>query len=456
MHKREYFLAALNYGSFLYKGWVIDCFSQVQYPEKNVHRKPDGDYPIYFPNEPIRQSFEEYPYQLFTELDQIVFFDPATNQWDVLQGAELNKPPFRFKQEIELKAGDLANVTEDFKTLVGNVLVNQTVLCYPFGNRIPFQKGKVNLGKIEDIIAGLLQTPPENKEERDPKFIYTDEVEERYYPAAFSISGWCQLGAPAATPYTIVPPPNIKEIREKIVEKYRSEGLNNSATIAKISKELSDIDVAFQNQDPEKGFLRPGTKDFDAVRMKMFLSHGQELDFVDKSKVTYIENPLAEGWDITKLPEMVNSLIDGSFSRGALTALGGEAAKFIGRFFLNTIISENDCGSHLGILHKVTKDTEVGYHWAYFFDEKNELKLMTPELASQSHGKTYLFRSPMYCHTGNGNFCVTCIGKRFENSRNGLGGTATEVGSILQSISMAAMHAQALRLEKWDWQDTLK
>jgi hypothetical protein len=338
---------------------------------------------------------------------------------------------------------------------VGNVLVNQTVLCHSFGDRISFVTGQVNIGKIEDKIAALLQTPPEDLADRDPKAIYTDELEKRYYPAAYSMTGWCQLSAPAATPYTIVTAPDMVEFRKALYEKYKDQ-LDNPAIVAKIMGELVKHDVEFQSQDPEKGFLRPGTKDFDVVRAKAYISHGIEYDFENRNKITVIQNALSEQWDINKLPEMANSLIDGSFNRGAMTALGGEAAKFIGRFFLNTIIAEDDCGSKLGFKHQITKDNEAGFHWAYFFDEKNNLTLMTPEMAKNYIGKTFIFRSPQFCHTTDGNFCVKCMGRRFENSRTMLASLATEVGSVIMGIQMSAMHGKSLKVEHWDWKESLK
>lgn len=459
MLKRDYLLAALNGGSYLYKGWVIDVFGVVALP-----KRPDGfadaelagdEHRLIFSDEPKRQQFEEYPYQLFLEGEQIVFFNPQENVWDVLQGAEPGKAVFNFKDTIELQPDDLVNVKEPVKTLVGNVMVNQTVLCHSFGGRIPFQTGKISMGKVEDKIAQLLRTPPENGEEREPGMIYTDELEKKYYPAAYSMTGWCQLATPAATPYTIVTSPEMKDLRKRLLEQYRDQ-LDDPAIVAKIMKELVAKDVEFQSQDPEKGFLRPGTKDFDVVRAKTYLMHGIEYDFEDHNKITVIENALDEGWDLTKLPQMANSLIDGSFNRGAMTALGGEAAKFISRFFLNTVISEDDCGSTLGVKHIITKDNEPGFHWAYFIGEGNKAILMTPEMAAASHGKELLFRSPLFCKTGDGNFCVHCLGKRFENSRTALGSLATEVGSILMSIMMSRMHGVALKTERWDWQNALK
>lgn len=456
MLKRDYFLAALNYGSYQYKGWVIDCFGYVKYPVKDETLKPSGDHPLFFPNEPKRQPFEEYPYQLFLEDDQVVFFDPYTKQWDVLQGVDLGKPAFQFKEVIELNPGDLKNVKVAVKTLYGNTIVNQVALCHSFGDAIDFQTGKISIGKIEDKIAEKLATPPEDPNEaRDPNLIYTDTLSEKYYQAAYSISGWSQLGAPAATPYTIVTSPEIPTLRRQLLEQYKDQ-LDDPAIVAKIMKALVEKDIEFQSQDPEKGFLRPGTKDFDVVRAKAYLMHGVEYDFEDQSKITVIDNPLSDGWDINKLPQMANSLIDGSFNRGAMTALGGEAAKFIGRFFLNTQITEEDCGSNLGIIHRITNNNEQDFHWAYYIDSKGETSLMTPDLASASQGKSVLFRSPQYCHTKDGNFCVKCMGKRFENSKTALGALATESGNTLMSIMMSKMHGVALKTEVWDWNNALK
>lgn len=462
MLKRDYFIAALKAKSYLYKAWVIECFSKTTLPVRSRDRNKNDFSPL--PIEPQRPSFTDYPYQLFSDGEQVVFFNPEIDDWEVLQGVDLNTAPFKFKEVTFVLSGDLPNIPEipvtkenpegALKTTYGNIIVNQVVICHAFGNKITYQNGKFSIKAVENKIAELLTSEPPEGEERNPKLIYTDELRNLYYPAVFSVSGWAQLGAPAATPYTIVTSPEIPELRRRLIEKYKDD-LDDPAIIAKIMKELIDADVTFQSNDPEKGFLRPGTKDFDVVRAKTYIMHGVEYDFVDRSKITVIQNPLSDGWDITKLPEMANSLIDGSFNRGAMTALGGEAAKFIGRFFLNTVIAEEDCGSPLGKLHTVTKNNEEGFHWAYFFDESGGLTLMTPELASLSHGKQLLFRSPQYCHTKGGNFCVKCLGKRFENSTNSLGALATETGNIMMGIMMSSMHGRALKVEKWDWNSAL-
>ncbi|ATA65336.1 hypothetical protein 2050HW_00001, partial [Serratia phage vB_SmaM_ 2050HW] len=133
-----------------------------------------------------------YPYQLFKDDDRVVFFDRDTQAWEPLQEVRLNYPFFRFKDEITLNKGDLVNVDRELTTWYGNVVVNQTILCHSFGATIPFMAGQIKIGAIESKIAELLTSTPEQGEERDATKIYTDDLEKKYYQAAYSVTGWCQ------------------------------------------------------------------------------------------------------------------------------------------------------------------------------------------------------------------------------------------------------------------------
>lgn len=461
MLKREYFLKALRAGAYQYKEWMVECFAMVALPEKPVVEslvtaqqmmEQDPYSKIVYANEPERYSFERYPYQLFKEDDKVVFFDRDSKSWEPLQEVRMNYPFFRFKDEISLAVGDLVNVDRPVNTWYGNAVVNQVILCHSFGPTIPFITGQIKVGAIESKIAELLTTPPAEGEPRDPKRIYTDDLEKKYYQAAYSVTGWCQIATPAATPFTIVTDTTIIKRRNELLAQYK-EQLHDPAIVAKIMGELIQMDKDFQAKDPEKGFLKNG-KDFDVTRAKSYVMHGIERDFNDPNKITVIDRSLAEQWDIKRLPQMANSLIDGSFNRGFLTALGGEAAKFLSRFFLNTNISEDNCGSKLGLTKIIDKDNEDGYFWAYMI-EGDSIVQITPDNVAQYYNKPVLMRSPQFCNTKDGNFCVKCLGERYVNSKQSLSSLATEVGNILMSISMAKMHGTALKTEKWNWQRDL-
>ena len=70
-----------------------------------------------------------------------------------------------------------------------------------------------------------------------------------------------------------------------------------------------------------------------------------------------ITKSLAEGWDITKFPEMMDGSRAGSYSRGAETMLGGEQVKWLLRTSSNMRITQKDCGSRLGYRMQVTPTT---------------------------------------------------------------------------------------------------
>lgn len=453
MDKVTYLKKAVKSGACYYKTWLIDAVAIVDFPDK-----PPLVDPVYIEKPGIKKdevprfNFEEHPYQLFNHNNVPVFLNPETKEWEPVEGYVKGKGFYNFKDEITLEPGDLINVDRKLTTWVGNVFFNQCVLVYPFGGLIPFQQGKLSISKIEDIIVSKLESVPEAGDVRDESKIYVDILEKYYYDAAYSLSGWTLLAVPAATPYTLITDPNIRKRRIELLNQY-SDQLDDPVIIAKIMGELIAMDMDFQAKDPEAGYLQPG-KSFDVVRAKAFLMHGIEVDFNDPTKIVLIDRPLSEGWDLTKLPYMVNSLIDGSFYRGAMTALGGEAAKFIQRFFLNTTINMEDCGVTYGEFMYISpkeKDQNIG---SFIVAPQGKAIELTEENYSQYAGKSAEVYSSLYCKAGNPNFCVKCMGSRYRGRPDAPASLAVDVGQILMYLFMKKMHGVALKTVKWDWRAT--
>lgn len=451
MDRIEYLKKAVKAGACYYKTWLIDAMGIVTFPDKpemvetRIIEKPGlrGD-------EPRRYPHEEHPYQLFNFNGTPVFLDPDNGEWTAVEGYKPGQALFSFKEEIQLKAGDLVNLSKDITTWIGNMLVNQCVLCYPFGDIIPFQQGRFSLGNIEKIIASKLESLPPMGTERDPTKIYVDILEKYYYDAAYSLSGWTQLGVPAATPFTLVTDPNIRKRRLELLNEYKDQ-LDDPTIIAKIMSELIAMDKAYQANDPEGGYLQPG-KSFDVVRAKALLMFGIERD-VTNGKVILIDRPLTEGWDLEKLPYMVNSLIDGSFNRGAMTALGGEAAKFIARFFLNTTLTSDDCGVKYGVRRTLMRGSKDIYLGATILDAGKQI-IISEDNWGNYEGKQVEIFTPQYCQEKAPNFCAKCVGQRYKGKPNSLSAQAVDIGSILMYIFMKLMHGVAVKTHKWDWRAT--
>jgi hypothetical protein len=426
MHKRDYFLAALRAESYRWKKWVIGCFS--------LTMTVSGDEPRV-----------EFPYQLFHNENGFYFHDPDNNHaitW--LEGAEPNEAPFHFKQEIVLGVGEIPNLKKGITSTYGNLLFNQLVLCYAFGDKIEYLEGPISVSKVESIIEGRLQDDPPEGTDRDPKAIYVSEYK-KFNEAIFSLAGYTQLCVPSATPRTMTTDPKIKERRAELLEQYKDR-LHDPVVQAMIDKELIAMDRAWIDGDPNKGFYYRN-KSFDVVRKKVFLTQGAEQGFGVQGK--FIPNSLEDGWDIKHLPAMSNSLRDGSFNRGSQTMLGGEATKFNYRIFQNTSVTEDDCGSRLGLQVSLSKDNVKHFVSNFALTAKGDVEI-TKENAESFIGKTVRVRSPIYCKTSGANFCAKCMGRKISATPRAIPTYAADIGSMFLGIFMKAMHGKALVTAEWD------
>ena len=466
MDKLQYFLTALKGGSFLYKGWVIDMFGIVDFRplpeaatqgELTLYSELDEDAQLHMPyRDPSEMDyfpFEQYPFELFRLNDKIGFISHETKQFVELpwapKAAATRRPFYSWGEEVELAAGAVVNLREALKASYGEILVNQIIKVYPFGDRFPMTAGYFNLKKFEAEFAPLIASiTPESLANPDPKAIYADVLEKRYYPAAFSLSGLTMLSVPAATEYTIDVSPAVRALRKKLLEEHANE-LHDPVVIANIVGQLVKLDMEDQSKDPDKGFLQPG-KAFDVVRAKTFLLHGIERDFDDPSKVHLIERSLSEQWDPRDIVLYVNSIVAGSYGRGFETALGGELAKILIRFFLTNNITTDDCGVRYGREYAVTADNLNDFTNCYAFVGQREV-LLTRDDVKVYVGKNLTVRTPLYCKAPEGGFCVHCMGEEFRNRETRLVAHATEVGNVIMYASMSAVHGKALKTVEMDW-----
>lgn len=427
MLKREFFLRACKAEAYRHKQWVLAAFSQTR------SKGNQGEF---------------YPYQIREGELYYYFVDPENKDEDmtILEDCPVGKPPFSFLEPVELSVGDVPNLRETVKTTYGNTLFNFNVLVYAFNDKIDFVTGRVSLKKIEREIKRRLTTdgaePPVGVE--DPIFV-SEYL--RYVNASLSLVGYTQLCVPSATRKTMTRDPRIPELKERLLEKYK-DSLNDPATIAKIDAELIAMDKEWMKGDAGEGFYIK-EKSYNIVRKRAHLMHGAESGFRDGTDVDLVKNSLGEGWDIDKLPSMVNSLREGTYSRGALTALGGESVKTLTRIFQNTRIMEEDCGSRLGTRHEITQHNHVNYI-GFNRIVPSGIEEITEKNSERFIGKTLVVRSPMFCKTPKTGFCEKCMGRQNSQNPNALGSLVSSVGSQFMSILMGAMHGKALKTAEFD------
>lgn len=434
MNKREFFINAMKAGRLADKRWVFAAFSILR---PNTH------------------GFEGMkPWDiLYIDPDRhggryVVFIDDTGNPIDLSDyayDAGQPAPPYQFKDRIKLGPDDLENISgETIDTTYGNAVANWLLCVYPFGDKIPYIQGRFSVRDVEKVVERKLADEPVGDAKKDPTAIYVDEYN-RYRQGASLIDGFTQLCVPSATAKSMTRHPETEKLRAELLETYKDR-LHDPATVAKIDAAMVALDKEWLEGDESMGFyISP--KYINVIRKKAHSMVGFESAFSEGGDGELLSQSLSEGIDVSKLPTMANVQREGSYDRGASTALGGEAVKFILRVMQNALIEEVDCGTKLGFptsFSSVEKESYVGN----YIIEGSKVKELTEENIDQYVDKPIVMRTPLFCRTPKSSYCETCIGKRYAKHKTGLATAASSVGSTMMLTFMSAMHGVELKTKK--------
>lgn len=428
----EFFKAACKAGRYREKAWVFSVFgcqltrdsALLSGKEWDVHRI-DG-IPYWVDADGEHQEFTD-----FTEEKNIPLLDP--------------------REDISLVVGDIPNLSEDVTTTVGNYFLNWYCLVHSMGNKVPFQLGEISVKKILKVIKPLFTNDilhPDgslNTEAEDPTRIYVHEYV-AFVRNTAATAGFVEVSVPSATPFTATTSPTIKPLREKLLKQYEGQ-LNDPTVIAKIEKELIAEDKKWIDQDPDRGFYIKG-KSFNVVRKKLFLMGGIEESFNGDGTFSLVKTSLSEGMKVENMPALINTMRGGAYSRGALTALGGEAVKFFQRVLQNASVAADDCGVTYGIPFPVNQFNHSDLVGRYQTVDGETVAI--GENTKGLIGKTISLRSPMVCKLGHTDYCAKCMGDVVARSPTGLSAMGSIMGSVFMDSMMSATHGTELSVVNFD------
>ena len=426
MNKREFFLAAMRAERFRDLSWCITAFA-VARPAKPT--APIAEYELYSDDSGHYHVTQDGEYVRFEEADP-------------------KQPLYSLDERLDVGPEDVPNLKENVSTRYGNLLFNYTVLVWAFGSKFEYQNADVSASKLEAEISKRLVDRDDAKAS-DPNAIFVDEYL-RFSDAMFYLTGLSQVCVWAASRKTLLPPPGGKELRDKLIKENEGK-LHELATIAKINKQLLEYDAEWLKGDPSgERFTTPG-KARNVVRAKKFLMHGAEAGLKGNGvTATLVPNSLNEGWDIKYFPKMNDSLRAGSFDRGSETQLGGVSVKWLYRAMSNCTITQDDCGSALGSVETLNKESLTRFMGMTIIDEGQQVKLDSDETAGKYLGKTVMVRNPMYCKLDYTDYCKVCVGDRLAINPYGLSAAASDYGSAFLGLFMKAMHGKVLKTAELD------
>lgn len=428
MLKSDYFRASLDNACYLHKDWCLEAFSVVA--DLSEGRKVDHPLALYRDDKDGR----------------LYCYNGSGSERLYIDDYVVGHPLFEFLEGIELTNRELKNITGKVYTSYGNAVVNAILLVYPFGSKIPYMQSLLKVSKLEaEVQKRMSDSPDESKGE-----ITVDEYL-KFAQAAVALVGFTQLCVPSATAKTMTADPRMAEIRDRLVAEGAALGkLNDPVYIAKIDKALEEVDREWMKGDPGEGFYLKD-KMFTIVRKRLYGMLGAEDPFGDGTHVQLMEQSLNDGWDISKSPVMFSNLREGSFNRGHQTELGGAVTKEINRYVTSSI-SEEDCGTKLGLPAFIKESNKRNYLNNYAFVDGKEV-LLSEENIGSVVGKVIDVRSPIYCKTLGQDYCVHCCGKDLALAPQALGSFVSDIGSHFMSIFMASMHGTQLALATWDHEE---
>jgi hypothetical protein len=366
-----------------------------------------------------------------------------------IEDAVAGQPLFTMRDKITLEPGDLPNVKERTETSIGIAFLNAVLFGTTVGDKIPFINERFSPTAAENKIIAILEDIPDDPSARQADVIYVDEYL-RFCDAAFYLEAFSQLFVPGSSRRSMLPPPNNKELREKLITENKDR-LNDPAVVAVINKKLQENDTQYLKGDIAEGFLIT-KKSREIVRTKKFLMYGNERGLTEAGDTPTIVPSLVEGWDISYFPEMVNTLRSRSYNRGVETRFGGVIVKLLMRASSNAVILEEDCGTQLGMPTFLTEEN-IGRYKGFTAIFGGKQIVINKETMSLLVNKLVMIRSPQFCRHSATDYCPVCSGPRLAINPLAISTTITALGSDLMLIYMSAAHSKSLVVEKLDPRD---
>lgn len=461
MNKREFFLKGLRAGACKKRAWVLSLFTAVL-------------------QTPPRESAPDYPYRAFISETGMSFIDPENgNALTPVDEFVPGEALFDFLEEFILEPGELDNHKGPgpLTTTAGNVLHNHLLLCIPFRDRIPFIDGQIDTGVVAKVILEqMVDDPNIDTLEPDPLpgedafyapegQIYTWQYQ-LYSEYALSITGYTSASVTSLTPKALTGHPDRYKVIQAFIDNAKPGELSDPAKIAELGKICEALDHEWLKDDESyKFYMAKKSKMFPNVRKRLYYFFGGESPFGDGTHVEFIRKSLEDGIDTNHLPVMNNSLRYGSYSRGSQTQLGGEATKTMYRMMGSARITEQDCGTTVGIPTDITelnKKLWIGFTYVVKLGQP-DYALITNDNVDTLVGKTLYIRGPMTCKTGRNvdegiagkgkNICALCAGTALAEQPNGLAAAVAALGGRFLTLFMKKMHGTVLKTAKWDFRE---
>lgn len=457
LNRFEYLIKSLNSTAVFKKEYLICLFTNFT-KTKELHF---GNYNYRL----LRTDKGEYGYWL----DGVIIpISGITNQ---------QQPLFTPQDIIELKRGDLVNVTGTINTTVGITLINAAVLCVAFGSKVPFINSyKISPKEIEDIVESKFENDithdpilmrkylVDDNPHRDSPNIHIDlpgedpsKIYVREYLVCSKMMGQLicleNIIVPGLTAKSLTHHPDRDKVLKEVISQFKGKPIG-PAEAAIIDKAMLDLDEKWLSDDPSRHLYTEGKA--KNSRKRMYYTYGYVEAFTSEQKGTFSEKSLSDGIDFTKLPELINSSYSGSISRGLETQYTGANKKVSDRIFQNASVIMDDCGTKLGVLSTITPGIFKTVVDMYYIKPDGTNELIKSGDLDKLNGKVITIRSPIYCNSPRLTKCSKCVGTRISMNPKGINIAASDIDSAFMVAKLKKMHSNTSSSTQYDYTTSIE
>lgn len=385
-----------------------------------------------FPASDELRDWKAYDIAINPVTKKRVVYDPLNdkNHWTEIDGVGELAPIVYYKDVFQVNPGDLPNIKTPTKTTGGNFITNLYLLVVPFGDKFPFVNKKCSAGDFNAPIEKALAADLISIED----FLYFSEL------CSFLENLW-GVSTPTGSAKTMTVSPSVLALKDKLLKEHANE-LDNPVVITDIEKQLIDADADDFKGDVSEDFFI-SAKSRGVSRKKAKIMYGLDDGLGGKPSLNI--NSLADGLTAETIPMSADSTRAASYSRGFLTAQGGELVNYLYRVFMNSKITVDDCGTKLGLPIMITSDNMKRYIGRYMISN-GVTTLITAESIKTYLNKQIMVRSPGRCKAKAPNFCGSCTDEFFYKFRETVHIETSLPGSVIMNDRMKAMHGRVFKL----------
>ena len=229
--------------------------------------------------------------------------------------------------------------------------------------------------------------------------------------------------------------------------KENQEAINNGdpKVIEDIERELLDLAKEYIGDDPSMDSLNSGAgASFGNQFKNMYIIKGAVADPDPNAHQKYniVTSSYIEGIKSDEYTIIGQSGVNGSFSRGKKTAVGGYWEKL----FINSLQHVkldpvgSDCGTTRHIVIELTENNLNDYIYSYAINSNGSLELITSQNYKKFIGKKTKIRFSSMCESRTG-ICNKCAGELlYATSSENIAISTGQIPDKLKNIYMKAFH----------------